>query len=191
MAPTCRVTSRPFLNNAIVGIALMRKRRARFCASSVLTFATTHYPRLPAPPCLVRVRPSCTDRTMAPKNPPTREEQNVRLRHRMRDRLPHRLVRPVRLVRCHISRSARFRPACRISDDCADHTSGRSPIHRGHPLVSSSSKTLSSQPMSVGRHLHGKRFGSQHRTSNSTSSPLHWALGVRRSVFGVRCLLRP
>src|SRR5712672_807426 len=48
MAPTCRVTSRPSLNNAIVGIALMRKRRARFCASSVLTFATTH---LPAPSC--------------------------------------------------------------------------------------------------------------------------------------------
>jgi hypothetical protein len=44
MAPTCRVTSRPSLNNAIVGIALIRKRRARFCASSVFTFATTHFP---------------------------------------------------------------------------------------------------------------------------------------------------
>jgi len=44
MAPTCRVTSRPSLNKAIVGIALMRKRRARFCAFSVLTFATTHFP---------------------------------------------------------------------------------------------------------------------------------------------------
>src|SRR5438874_11154797 len=44
IAPTCRVTSRPSLNNAIVGIALMRKRRARFCALSVLTFATSHFP---------------------------------------------------------------------------------------------------------------------------------------------------
>src|SRR5438046_5646959 len=48
MAPTCRETSRPSLNNAIVGIALMRKRRARLCAFSVFTFATTHFP---APSC--------------------------------------------------------------------------------------------------------------------------------------------
>ena len=56
-------------------------------------------------------------------------------------------------VGCRIFRSARFRPACRISDDCAGHISGRSPIHRDHPVVSSSSKTLSSQPTSVGRNL--------------------------------------
>jgi hypothetical protein len=44
IAPTCRVTSWPSLNNAIVGIALIRKRRARFCAFSVFTFATSHFP---------------------------------------------------------------------------------------------------------------------------------------------------
>src|SRR5438477_172150 len=44
MAPTCRVTSRPFLNNAIVGIALTWKRRARLCTFSVFTFATSHFP---------------------------------------------------------------------------------------------------------------------------------------------------
>ena len=90
---------------------------------------------------------------MVPKNPPIREEQIVSLRHRKRDRLPHRSVRPVRLVPCRIFRIVRFRPAYRISDDYAGHISGKSPIRRGHPVVSSSSKTLSPQPTSVGRQL--------------------------------------
>ena len=90
---------------------------------------------------------------MAPKNPPTREEQIVWLRHRKRDRSPHRSVRPARLVRCRIFRSARFRPACRISADYAGHISGKSPPRRDHPVVWSSSKSLSSQPTSIGRHL--------------------------------------
>src|SRR2546423_1129491 len=89
---------------------------------------------------------------MAPKNPPIPEEQIVSLRLRKRDRLAHRSVHPVRLVQCRISRSARFRPAYRISDDYAGHISGRSPRRRAHPVVSSSSKTLSSQPTSIGRH---------------------------------------
>ncbi len=144
MAPTCRVTARPSLNNAIVGIALIRKRRARFCASSVLTFATTHFP---APSRATLLSSGATILHGPHHGAP------ALLKHRKRDRLRHRSARPAWLVRCHISRSAQFRPACRISGDCAGHTLGRLPIRHGHPVVSSSSKTLSSQPTSVGRHL--------------------------------------
>src|SRR5437763_2863477 len=104
MAPTCRETSRPSLNNVIVGIALMRKRRARFCAFSVFTFATTHFP---APSCATLFSSGATilhGPHHGAQKSTTREEQNVWLTHRMPGRLPHRLVRPVRLVRCRISR---------------------------------------------------------------------------------------
>lgn len=131
---------------------------------------------------------------MVPKNPPIREAQIVWLRHRKRDRLPHRSVRPVRLVRCHISRSARFHPACRILNDCAGHNSDKSPIRRGHPVLSSSSKILSSQPTSVGRYLLREKIRQQtsnaeHRTLNIKfqREPLHSALGVRRWTFDVCC----
>src|SRR5438034_2906331 len=102
---------------------------------------------------------------MAPKSPPIQEAQTVSLRHRKRDRLPHRSARPAWLVRRHIFRSARFRPACRISDDYAGYISGRSPIRRGHPVVSSSSKSLSSQPTSVDRHLLREKIRQQTRSA--------------------------
>ena len=155
MAPTCRVTSRPSLNNAIVGIALMRKRRARFCASSVLTFATTH---LPAPSCATLFSSGATilhgPHHGAQKSTNTgRAERAVKASNARSfatsigspgalSSVPHFPQRP---VPPSLSYFRRLR---------WPHF-GRSPIHRGHPVVSSSSKTLSSQPTSVGRHLHG------------------------------------
>ncbi len=123
---------------------------------------------------------------MAPKNPPIPEGQIVSLRRRKRDRLPHQSARPVRLVRCRISRSARFRPACHISDDYAGHILGRSLIRRGHLLVSTSSKTLSLHLTSPGRHLlrekiRRQRSNTEHRISNRALCIRRWVFDIRRS----------
>ncbi len=125
---------------------------------------------------------------MAPKNPPIREEQIVWLRHRKRGRLPHLSVRPVRLVRCRTSRSARFHPACRISADCVGHNSDKSPIRRDHPVVSGSSKSLSSQPTSVGRHLLWEIIGTA-ASAQGYGAPGSSAFDVRCWMFGVGRLL--
>src|SRR5438552_13116280 len=116
---------------------------------------------------------------MAPKNPPTREEQIVWLRHRKRGRLPPRSVRPVRLIQCRIFHSARFRPACRISGEYAGYISGKSPIRRDHRVVSSSSKVLSSQPTSISCRLLREKIRQRWAVQRSEA-------GVRPSVFSVR-----
>src|SRR4029077_8664208 len=48
-------------------------------------------------------------------------------------------------------------------------------------------KTLSSQPTSVGRHLHGKRLGSKHRTANNEHRIPKGVLPIWRWEFDVRC----
>lgn len=123
---------------------------------------------------------------MAPKNLLKQEEQIVWLRHRKRDRLPHRSARPARLARCRIFRSVRFRPACRKSDDCAGHNSGRSPIRHGHLVVLSSSKNLSSQFTSVGRQLLREKDQPPPRKATARRGGQRSIFDVRRSMFDVR-----
>src|SRR5205823_1386386 len=187
MAPTCRVTSRPSLNNAIVGIALMRKRRARFCASSVLTFATTH---LPAPSCATLFSSGATilhgPHHGAQKSTNTgRAERAVKASNARSfgtsigspgalSSVPHFPQRP---VPPSLSYFRRLR---------WPHFGQVTNTPRSSTCVEFISN-VTSQPTSVGRHLHGKRLGSKHRTPNTEHRIPKRGLPLGRWMFDVRC----